>query len=118
MRVAMPASTKIMTACETKTKSKGFFTRLSLFDTGTDAYLRQDNSLFSSHLPSTMVINTTGPETLKASQTGLLLVNLRVKDDKGNMHQLMLENALVVPGLSLNLTSHKQFIEKGHGFLS
>ena len=45
MRVAMPASTKIMTACETKTKSKGFVTRLSLFNTGTDAYLRQDNSL-------------------------------------------------------------------------
>ena len=112
MRVAMPASTKILTACETKTKSKGFVTRLSLFDTGTDAYLRQDNSLFSSHLPSTMVINTAGPETLSASQTGLL--NLLVKDDKGNMHQLMLENALVVPGLSQNLTSHKQFIENGH----
>jgi hypothetical protein len=29
------------------------------------------------------------------------------------MHQLMLENALVVPGLSQNLTSHKQFIENG-----
>ena len=40
MRVAMPAPTKIMTACETKTKSKGFVTRLSVFDTGTDAYLR------------------------------------------------------------------------------
>jgi hypothetical protein len=30
------------------------------------------------------------------------------------MHQLILENALVVPGLSQNLTSHKQFIENGH----
>ncbi len=30
------------------------------------------------------------------------------------MHQLVLENALVVPGLSHNLTSHKQFIENGH----
>ena len=59
-----------------------------------------------------MVINTAGPETLSASQTGLL--NLLVKDDKGNMHQLMLENALVVPGLSQNLTSHKQFIQNGH----
>jgi hypothetical protein len=35
-----------------------------------------------------MVINTAGPETLSALQTGLL--NLLVKDDKGN--QLMLEN--------------------------
>jgi hypothetical protein len=111
MRVAMPAPTKIMTACETKTKSKGFVTRLSLFDTGTVAYLRQDNSLFSSYLPSTLVINTARPETLNASQTGLL--NLLVKDDKGNMHQQMLENALVVQGLSQNLTSHKQFIENG-----
>jgi hypothetical protein len=101
IRVAMPASTKITTACETKTKSKGFVTRLSLFDTGTDAYLRQDNSLFSSYLPSTMVFNIAGPETLSASQTGLL--NLLVKDDKRNMHQLKLENALVVPGLSQNL---------------
>ncbi len=30
------------------------------------------------------------------------------------MHQIMLENALVVPELSQNLTSHKQFIEDGH----
>jgi hypothetical protein len=79
MRVAMPASNKIMTACKTKTKSKGFVTRLFLFDTETDACLGQDNSLFSSYLPSTMVINTAGPETPKASQTGLL--NHLVKDD-------------------------------------
>ncbi len=26
----------------------------------------------------------------------------------------MLENALVIPGLSQNLTSHKQFVENGH----
>jgi hypothetical protein len=37
-----------------------------------------------------------------------------VKDDKGNSHQIMLENALVVPNLSQNLTSHKQFVESGH----
>jgi hypothetical protein len=37
-----------------------------------------------------------------------------VKDDKGNLHRLMLENALVVPRLSYNLTSHKQFVENGH----
>ena len=30
------------------------------------------------------------------------------------MHQIMLENALVVPNLSQNLTSHKQFVESGH----
>ena len=30
------------------------------------------------------------------------------------MHQIMLENALVVPGLSPNLTSHMQFFENGH----
>ncbi len=30
------------------------------------------------------------------------------------MHQIMLENALVVPGLSQNLTSHKQLVENGH----
>jgi hypothetical protein len=59
-----------------------------------------------------MVINTAGPETLKASQSGLLI--LLVKDDRGNIHQLILKNDFVVPGLSQNLTSHKQFIENGH----
>ena len=57
----------------------------------------------STSLPSSTVIHTAGPENLTATQTGLL--HLLVKDDKGNMHQLMLENALVVPGLSQNLTS-------------
>jgi len=38
--IAMPASTKIITASEIKAKSKEFTMRLSLFDTGTDAYLR------------------------------------------------------------------------------
>ena len=37
-----------------------------------------------------------------------------MKDDKGNLHELMLENALVAPRLSQNLTSHKQFFENGH----
>jgi hypothetical protein len=111
-RIAMPAATKIMTSNEIKSRAKDFSTRLSLFDTGTDAYLRQDNSLMSTSLPSSTVIHTAGPENLTATQTGLL--HLLVKDDKGNMHQLMLENALVVPGLSQNLTSHKQFVENGH----
>ena len=47
-----------------------------------------------------------------AWQTGLL--HFIVKDDKGNLHELMLENALVAPKLSQNLTSHKQFVENGH----
>ena len=42
------------------------------------------------------------------------MLNMLVKDDNRNLHQLILENALVVPGLSHNLTSHKQFIENGH----
>ncbi len=115
-RIAKPAATKIMTSNEIKSRAKDFSTRLSLFDTGTDAYLRQDNSLMSTSLPSSTVIHTAGPENLTATQTGLL--HLLVKDDKGNMHQLMLENALVVPGLSQNLTSHKQFVENGHGIFS
>ena len=62
--------------------------------------------------PSDIVISTAGRDQLAASQSGFL--NLLVKDDKGHMHQIMLEDALVVPGLSQNLTSHKQFIENGH----
>jgi uncharacterized membrane protein YqjE len=111
-RVAMPASTKIITASEIRSKTDDFNKRLSLVDTGTDAYLRQDDSLMFPLFPSSTVINTAGPDQLTASKSGLL--NLLVQDDKGNMHQIMLENALVVPGLSQNLTSHKQFIENGH----
>ena len=37
-----------------------------------------------------------------------------MKDDKGNLHRLMIENALVVSKLSHNLTNHKKFIENGH----
>jgi hypothetical protein len=66
----------------------------------------------STSFPSFTVIHTAGPENLTATQTGLK--HLLVEDDKGNTHQLMLENALVVPGLSQNLTSHKQFVENGH----
>ena len=108
-RVAMPASTKIITANEVR---DNFVTRRSLFDTGTDAYLRQDESLMYPLFPSSTVIHTAGPDQLRASHSGLL--HLIVKDDKGNLHQLQLENALVVPNLSQNLTSHKQFVESGH----
>ena len=58
----MPASTKIITAREIKTKLRDFDKRLSLVDTGTDAYLRQDNSLMSPLFPSSTVINTAGPD--------------------------------------------------------
>ena len=108
----MPASTKIISAREIDTKLRDFDTRLSLFDTGTDAYLRQDHSLMCPLFPSSTIINTAGPDKLRATEAGML--NLLVKDDKGNMHQIMLENALIVPGLSQNLTSHKQFVESGH----
>jgi hypothetical protein len=111
-RVAMPASTKIITASEIRSKTDDFNKRLSLVDTGTDAYLRQDDSLMFPLFPSSTVINNAGPDQLTASKFGLL--NLLVQDDKGNMHQIMLENALVVPGLLQNLTSHKQFIENGN----
>ena len=41
--VAMPAMTaKVLSAIELQSKTNGFRKRLSLLDTGTDAYLRQD----------------------------------------------------------------------------
>ncbi len=66
---------------------------------------QQDNSLKSTSLPSSTMIHTAGPDNL-ATQTGLLY--LLVNDDEGNTHQLMLENAPVVPGLShtLHLTNN------------
>ena len=112
IRVAMPAQTRIISANEIKTKWNGFEKRLSLVDTGTDAYLRQDNQLMFPLHPASTTINTAGPDQLKASHSGLL--NLLLKDDKGNVHQMLIENALLVPGLSQNLTSHKQFVDSGH----
>ncbi len=108
--VAMPASTIIITAREINSKLKDVEKRV-LVDTGTDAYLRQDDSLMCPIFPSSTEINTAGPDQLRASKSGIL--NLLGKDDKGNMHQIMLENALFVPGLSQNLTLHRQFIENG-----
>ncbi len=105
----MPASTRIIIAREIKSKLKDFEKIVSLVDTGTDAYLRQDDGLMCPTFPSSTVINTAGPDQLRASKSGLL--NLLVKDEKGNMHQIMLENALVFSGLS---PSHKQLIENGH----
>jgi hypothetical protein len=62
-------------------------------------------------LPVSMVIHTAGPEQLKASQIGLL--HLKVKDDQENLHEIMLENARVVPRLQ-NQASYKQLIENRH----
>jgi hypothetical protein len=98
LRISMPATTKLIAASEIKTKTHDFNIRRSLVDTGTDAYLRQDDSMIS--FPSDIAISTAGPGRLTASQSGLLPVSILVKDDKGNMHQIMLEDALVVPGLS------------------
>ena len=49
------------------------------------------------------MISNAGPDQLAALQSGLL--NFLVKYDKGHMHQIMLEDALVVPGLSQNQTN-------------
>jgi hypothetical protein len=70
-------------------------------DTGRDAaYLRQDESLMYPLFPSSTVFRTAGPEELKALQTGFKLVHLKVKDYEANLHEFMLENALVVSRLS------------------
>ena len=76
----MPATTKIIASSEIKTKTNDFTIRRSLVDTGTDAYLRQDDSMIFSSFPSDIAISTAGPDRLTASQSGLL--NLLVKDDK------------------------------------
>ena len=76
-RVPIPASTKIISAREIRNKLRDFDTKLFLFDTGTDAYLRQDDSLqvMCPLMTSSTDIHIAGPEHLKAtqsSQTGLL----------------------------------------------
>ena len=35
-------------------------------------------------------------------------------DINKNLHQINFEDALIVPGISQNLTSHKPFVETGH----
>ena len=51
------------------------------------------------------MILTAGMKQLTALQPGLL--NLLVEDDLENMRQRLPENAMVVPRLSQNFTSHK-----------
>ena len=68
---------------------------MSLFDTGADGYLRQSDDMMLHMLPSRTIINTAGPDQLAASVSGML--NLLVKDQNGNTHQVRVANALVVP---------------------
>ena len=74
-----------------------------LLDTGTDAYLRQDERSLYCMIPLNTIINTTGPEQLSASKSGLL--SMYLKDNKGSFHQMLAENALVIQSLSQNLHS-------------
>ena len=79
----MPASTKIISGREIDQTLEDFDKRLSIFDTGSYAYLSQDDSLVVCPVfPSSTVIRTAGPDHLKVPQAGLL--NLLVKDDKTN----------------------------------
>ena len=84
---AMPA--KVLSAKELQSKTNCFRKRLSLLDTGTDAYLRQDKRSMHCMIPSNTIINTAGPEQLGASKSGLLRMYL--KDSKGNVHQMLLK---------------------------
>jgi hypothetical protein len=83
-----------------------------LIDTGTDAYLRKDPRSMKYLVGSTVRITTAGPEELVATQSGLL--SMLVRDSNGNLHELFVENSLVVPNLTKDLTSHLEFVRNGH----
>ena len=81
--IAMPAMTaKVLSAKESQSKTNGSKKRLSLLDTGTDAYLRQDERSMHCMIISNTAINTAGPEQLSASKSGLL--SMYLKDSKEN----------------------------------
>ena len=110
-RVAMPATrSQIIKSDEVSRNLDSFRQRLSLIDTGTDSYPRQDNQSMRNLVRSNVKITTAGPDELCARQSGLL--SMIVRDRTGNMHDLLVENALVVPNLTRDLTSHLQFVEK------
>jgi hypothetical protein len=111
LRQAMPA-TRIMVSNEIPDTTNKFKQRLSLIDTGTDAYLRKDPRSMKHLVGSTVRITTAGPEELVATQSGLL--SMIVRDSNGNLHELFVENALVVPNLTKDLTSHLEFVRNGH----
>ena len=70
--IAMPAMTaKGLSAIELQSMTNEFRKRLSWLDTGTDAYLRQDERSMHYMIPPNTVINTAGPEQLSASKSGL-----------------------------------------------
>jgi hypothetical protein len=71
LRQAMPA-TRIMVSNEIPDTMNKFKQCLSLFDTGTDAYLRKDPRSMKYLVGSTVRITTAGPEELVATQSGFV----------------------------------------------
>ena len=107
--IAIPLMTaKVLSGKELQSKTYGFRKQVIIarycHHTGTDAYLLRDERSMHCMIPSNTIINTAGPEQLSASKSGLL--SMYLKDSKGNLHQTLAKNALVVQGLSQNLTSH------------
>ena len=81
--IAMPAMTaKVLSAKELQSETNGSRKRLSLLDTGTDAYLRQDKRSMHCMIPSNTIINTAGPEQLSASKSGLRSMYLKSQQMK------------------------------------
>ena len=102
-RVANPAIVMLSREAQATQNWSGFVQRLSLLDTGTDAYLRQTAQSMSYLVSSETKISTAGPLELEATHSGLLSMLLRDRD--GNLHELLIERALVVPSLTQNLSS-------------
>ena len=91
-----------------------FKMRCTLIDTGTDAVLRTDEcNIDQSSVQDTKAsITTAGGHVLKARNKGTLTTY--VTDAEFNMRQINIPDALIVPNLTENLTSHRPFIEMGH----
>ena len=93
---------------------EGFDLKYSLIDTGTDAVLRTDQSNVdpSSVREANASITTAGGHVLRANCSGTLTTYLA--DAEFNMRLIDIPDALIVPNLVENLTSHRPFVEMGH----
>ena len=83
------ANKSIMDSHDAYQNSSGLVQRLSLLDTGTDAYLRQTAQSMSHLVSSATKISIAGPLELEATHSCILSMLLRDRD--GNLHELLID---------------------------
>ena len=96
--------------------SKSQIIRRGLVDSGATSVMRQNALNIQSFAPVSTVIRTAAENTvIKATGQGFLVLN--VKTDNGDFINIELQEALVVPGISTQLTAVSALVDSGHSVI-